>query len=424
MSPPATSESRSPSYRVDELVRDGRRSDEAVAESGEAGEPLLEEEWSALESASEALFTAMRAHVPENESMRFDPRLGKAVDVPRKRLSAALEKIGAAAKDSEVAERVSLSRRALEIQSDLLFLFRASEPGFVFHAERRNRGTFVRATPVDVGRELVQRLYANVDTAILTSATLSAGGSFRFLEQRLGLRDVEGNAVVDVREVSVPAPFKYQEQAILYLPRHLPDSQDPMFATAAAEEIERLCEVSGGRAFVLCTSLRQMQELHRQLRDRLPYQVLLQGEMPKLLLLERFRERASVLFASHSFWEGVDVPGDALSLVIIDKLPFANPRDPLVSARIDLLKSQEIEPFGAYQVPSAALALRQGVGRLIRTRTDRGIVAILDRRIVMRSYGKTILDSLPPARRTSDFAEVVRGWAAITAPGPATVAAS
>jgi ATP-dependent DNA helicase DinG len=215
--------------------------------------------------------------------------------------------------------------------------------------------------------------------------------------------------VTSVRTLTVPSPFDFPRQAALYLPTHLPDPTAPGFIEAASEEIVRLCEVTGGRAFVLFTSLRNMERAYLLTQGRLPYQVLIQGERPKQQLLEAFREQPSVLFAAHSFWEGVDVPGDALSLVIIDRLPFASPGDPVVAARIRQLEARGEEAFGGYQLPQAALALRQGFGRLIRTRADRGIVAMLDRRIVTKSYGRAFLKSLPPARRIDKLDEL-EGW--------------
>jgi len=178
----------------------------------------------------------------------------------------------------------------------------------------------------------------------------------------------------------------------------MPDPQDDRFADAVADELRRLLPITGGRAFALFTSLRNMRRVHELLAPELPWQVLLQGERPKAQLLKAFRDRPSVLFASQSFWEGVDVQGDALSLVVIDKLPFASPGEPLVQARIEQLRAAGEDPFSAFQVPEAALALKQGFGRLIRSAQDRGIVALLDPRIAGRGYGRRFLSSLPRCR--------------------------
>jgi ATP-dependent DNA helicase DinG len=196
----------------------------------------------------------------------------------------------------------------------------------------------------------------------------------------------------------LPSPFDYEKHAALYLPKSMPDPQDPSFPGAVAEELRQLLKITAGRAFVLFTSLKNMRAVHALLADELQWQVLLQGEQPKQQLLRRFRERPSVLFASQSFWEGVDVPGDALSLVVIDKLPFASPGEPITAARIDRLRAAGGDPFFSYQVPQAALALKQGFGRLIRTATDRGIVAVLDGRVTRKGYGRLFIETLPRCR--------------------------
>ncbi|HVI21970.1 MAG TPA: ATP-dependent DNA helicase, partial [Myxococcales bacterium] len=195
-----------------------------------------------------------------------------------------------------------------------------------------------------------------------------------------------------------PSPFDYRQNAALYVPRTMPDPLEDGFVEAVAAQLRALVEVTSGRAFVLFTSLRNMHRVHELVAKDLPYQVLLQGDRPKAQLLRSFREKPSVLFASQSFWEGVDVPGDALSLVVIDKLPFASPQEPLVQARIERLRARGEDPFGTFQVPQAALALKQGFGRLIRHAKDRGIVAILDSRLSRRGYGRRFIESLPPAR--------------------------
>jgi ATP-dependent DNA helicase DinG len=212
-----------------------------------------------------------------------------------------------------------------------------------------------------------------------------------------------------VEEARFDGPFDYTRQAALVAPEGLPEPNAPGFIDGAAQAIRDLTAITGGRAFVLCTSIRNMRALHAALRD-LPYQVLIQGERPKTRLLQAFRDEPSVLFATQSFWEGVDVPGDALSLVVIDRLPFAPPNDPVVAARVKALELDGRNGFGELQVPAAALALRQGFGRLIRTRDDRGIVAVLDRRLVTRSYGRAFLATLPrsPLFRTVEDAR--RWW--------------
>ncbi|MBU8899652.1 ATP-dependent DNA helicase [Corallococcus sp. H22C18031201] len=331
-------------------------------------------------------------------------KLSGAMEQVREGL-AALASFAAGEREPELA---AIHRRGEEMVEQLSFLEKAESADHVYWAESRGRGVFLRASPIDVAKELRERLYGAVDTVVFTSATLAADSRFDFFASRMGMYDDEGQPVARVRTLSVPSPFDFPRQSALYLPTHLPDPSAPGFIEAASEEILELCQVTGGRAFVLFTSLRNMVRAYELVAGRLMVPALLQGERPKAQLLESFRSTPSVLFAAHSFWEGVDVPGDALSLVIIDRLPFASPGDPLVAARIRQLEARGEEPFEQYQLPQAALALRQGFGRLIRTQADRGIVAMLDRRIVTKGYGRVFLSSLPPAHRLDDVTELNR----------------
>ncbi|MFZ5472225.1 MAG: ATP-dependent DNA helicase [Myxococcota bacterium] len=330
----------------------------------------------------------------------FD-KLSRVVEELQENLAA----LGALSAQEDEPALHSVRRRAEEISSELDFITRADSLDHVYWAETRGRGLFFRAAPIEVAEELRRRLYGAVDTAVFTSATLTAQGRFDFFAQRMGLFDV-GEAPLPVQKVAVASPFDYGKQAALYLPAALPEPNQPGFTEAVAEEVAQLVEVTQGRAFVLFTSLRQMESVHALLSHRLAYPVLLQGERPKSALLEAFKAQPSVLFASHSFWEGVDVPGEALSLVVIDRLPFASPADPLVAARIDQLRERGEEPFSSYQLPQATIALRQGFGRLIRSKRDRGIVALLDRRVSTKAYGRAFLTSLPKTRRFADVSEL------------------
>ncbi|RKH07350.1 ATP-dependent DNA helicase [Corallococcus praedator] len=341
-------------------------------------------------------------------------KLSGALEQVREGLSA-LASFSGSEREAELA---AIHRRAEEMVEQLTFLEKAESSEHVYWAEARGKGIFLRANPIDVAKELRDRLYGALDTVVFTSATLAADGRFDFFAKRMGMYDEEGQPVTRVRTLAVPSPFDFPRQSALYLPTHLPDPSAPGFIEAAAEEIIQLCEVTGGRAFVLFTSLRNMVRAYELTATRLPYQALLQGERPKAQLLESFRQTPSVLFAAHSFWEGVDVPGDALSLVIIDRLPFASPGDPLVAARIRQIEARGEEPFDQYQLPQAALALRQGFGRLIRTQADRGIVAMLDRRIVTKGYGRVFLSSLPPAKRMEDTTELSRWFNGPVRPVP------
>jgi len=281
----------------------------------------------------------------------------------------------------------------------LRFLLESRERNFVFWYERRNRGVFLQATPIDVSSILRERLFDCYDTIVLTSATLAVAGQFDYLKARLGIRNAQ--------EKVLPHSFDYAQQALLYTPEHLPDIRSPAFVPRAAEEIVQLLEASQGRAFVLFTSHTQMNEIHRRVVQLSMFPLLLQGTAPKTVLLERFRRQENaVLFATASFWQGVDVQGPQLSCVIIDRLPFAVPTDPVVAARIRALTEEGRNAFVEYQIPEAIIALKQGFGRLIRARTDYGILAILDNRILRKQYGKLFFDSLPPYRVTSELAVV------------------
>ena len=298
-------------------------------------------------------------------------------------------------------EVVSVARRASEMRRELAFLIESEEKSHVYWYERRGRGIFLAATPIDVSEILRERRFEQFDTVVLTSATLAVAGRFDYLKQRLG--------VLPAAESVLPQEFDYPTQAILYIPRALPDVRNPSFGASAAAEITRLLEISQGRAFCLFTSNAQMRDLHERVSRLVKFPLLLQGTAPRSVLLDRFRTTPhAVLFATASFWQGVDVPGAQLSCVIVDRLPFAVPSDPVVAARVRVLQEDGRNPFAEYQVPEAVLALKQGFGRLIRSKTDRGVLAILDNRIQRMQYGKIFIESLPAYATTQDLAEVAR----------------
>jgi ATP-dependent DNA helicase DinG len=298
-------------------------------------------------------------------------------------------------------EVVTLARRAADMRRELEFLLESEEKSYVYWYERRGKGVFLAATPIDVSQILREKLFNQFDTVVLTSATLAVGGRFDYLKQRLGIQPA--------KEEVLPQEFDFREQALLYIPRTMPDVRDAKFAASAAEEITQMLEISEGRAFCLFTSYAQMRDVHARVSARVKFPLLLQGTSPRTILLDRFRSTPNaVLFATSSFWQGVDVPGAQLSCVIIDKLPFAVPSDPIVAARVKALQEDGRNAFAEYQVPEAVLALKQGFGRLIRSKTDRGILAILDNRIQRMQYGRIFLESLPPYKTTQDLAEVAR----------------
>ncbi|MEJ7623221.1 MAG: ATP-dependent DNA helicase [Pyrinomonadaceae bacterium] len=301
----------------------------------------------------------------------------------------------------KIPEAESVVRRIRQTRFDLAFIVGHADGNFVYWLERRGRGVFLQASPVDVSELLNEKLFDKVDTVVLTSATLSANGSFNFIRNRLGLSAGKTHSLV------APSSFDYENQAVIYLPLGMPDPRTPEFTQMAAAEIVRILNATDGRAFVLCTSNSSMTALYELVSSRVGYTCLLQGTMAKTGLLEKFRETPNaVLFATSSFWQGVDVRGANLSCVIIDKLPFAVPSDPIVAARSKFIDDNGGRSFFEYSVPQAVITLKQGVGRLIRSNTDRGVIAILDPRIRTKAYGRDFLASLPRMRITGDLSTV------------------
>jgi ATP-dependent DNA helicase DinG len=329
------------------------------------------------------------------------------------RLAGELE--GLAQKPEEVFNFI---RRAQELQVQLEFAMESEDRNTVFWIERRgsrggnsarSRGAekaketfqgrqnvFLQATPIDVGPILRECLWSKLDCAVLTSATLAVGGGFEYIRHRLGFDHA--------RESVLPSHFDYQSQALFYVPPDLPDVRTPDFAAKAAERIRSLLEISRGRAFVLFTSYAQMNDVYQRLLGDLDYPMLRQGDAPKSALLEEFRLTPNaVLFATSSFWQGVDVQGEQLSCVIIDRLPFAVPSDPVVAARVKAIDSDGGNAFFQYQVPAAVITLKQGFGRLIRSLHDRGLLVLLDNRILKKQYGRVFIESLPNYKKTTDL---------------------
>ncbi|WP_437491260.1 ATP-dependent DNA helicase [Sorangium sp. So ce1014] len=428
--------------RVDSMLRDA---DRAFITSGLADRILGRGEGTAITAivreSADALFDRLAAlGGAAGSGDRGDSRVPLARDAwsgellgAYHRLDNHLEALAGYASANASSEAVQLvGNRAAQLRDDAA---RIVDPATnqVTWVEVRGRAVSFGASPVDLGHMLREHVFARIGAVVLTSATLTTGGSagsgFRFLRSRMGL---DAEVPVPVDELTVPSPFDYPNAALLYTPRDLPEATDAAFVERGADRIAELIGITGGGAFVLCTSVRAMNALAAALRVRLaraaaearagggaPRQqapLLVQGDAPKGALLRRFRaERHAVLVATMSFWEGVDVPGEALRLVIIEKLPFAVPTDPVVAARCAAIEQGGGNPFIAYSVPQAAITLKQGFGRLIRARTDRGIVAILDRRVRTRGYGRVLLDSLPDARRTERIEDVRAFWAAATA---------
>ena len=387
------------STRVEVLARDAMRALGEAHASGDAGHLVR-----AVLDTGAAFFQTLPRHTGAESGRVPLPKelFSGELEARMHAFDSALEALAAYAqrhvRESEAVAQIA--RRAMQIRDDVALVAEGGRGRRVTFSEVRGRRASIGASPVDVSDLLREELFYRTRSVVLTSATLSTNGTFDFVKRRLGI-DFE------VDEEILESPFDFDAQAALYVASHLPDPRDPAYLGAAAQEVFELVDVTGGGAFVLCTSFRVMHELARRCAPSLPGPVLVQGSAPKNALLARFRAAESaVLFATTSFWEGVDVPGDALRLVIIDKLPFDVPTDPLVAARCARLEEAGEAPFMKYLVPSAALALKQGFGRLIRTRRDHGIVAILDNRIRKKGYGRVFLASLPPARRCETLDEV------------------
>jgi len=344
----------------------------------------------------------LRSEEPEEESQVNNLRHNdpfNALDNALYRLETTLAILKDPPPDAE-----NILRRTRELRFSLNFVVKADDQKFVYWLERRGRGVFLRASPIDVSGLLQDRLFEKVPTVILTSATLSSAGNFRFIRERLGLDEGE--------EMFAESIFDFENQAVLYLPPSMPDPRSPQWGRAAADEVIKIVNATDGRAFVLSTSNAGMNELYDRVASQIDYPCFLQGSASKGALLKKFRETPNaVLFATASFWQGVDVRGDQLSCVIIDKLPFAVPTDPVVAARQKHIEEMGGSSFYEYSVPQAIISLKQGLGRLIRSTSDRGVLAVLDPRLRTKMYGKQFLKSLPPCRVTSKIEDLAAVFA-------------
>jgi len=419
--------------RFDELARDV----ETMLRAKHASTPGIESATATLRDRARLFFAALPASAGTDSGlgrMAFEPAqrtefLEEDGDIytgalhALTRLDAELERL------RDVDESAGLRKRTTDIATHLKFLLESRDPNTVFWIERRaaggvrslaqkGRSSFaqpahhvsLQATPIDVSQLLAGALFEQYSSVVLTSATLTvatgAGGSgFEHISRRLGL--------TLARELVVPSHFNYPQQALLYLPPNMPDPREPEFFVQAAERTRRVLEITRGRAFCLFTSYAQMRAMHERLSAELPYPLLLQGTAPRNVLLDEFRDTPNaVLFGTSSFWQGVDVQGEQLSCVIIDRLPFAVPSDPVVKARMDAISNAGGNAFFDYQVPSAVITLKQGFGRLVRSLQDRGVLMLLDPRIQRQRYGRIFLDSLPPYRLTHSITDVEAFFAA------------
>jgi ATP-dependent DNA helicase DinG len=412
--------------RFDELARDV----ETMLRAKQASTSAIENATATLRDRARMFFAALPVGTELNAGlgrMPFEQRadfLEESGDTYTGALNALARLEGELERLKDVDEAPGLRKRTADIATHLKFLLESQDPNTVFWIERRTAGgvrnlargvghashhTHLQATPIDVSQLLAAALFEEYSSVVLTSATLtvasggtSSGNSvsgFEHISKRLGL--------AMARELVVPSHFDYPRQALLYLPPGMPDPREPEFFAQAAERTRRVLEISRGRAFCLFTSYAQMRAMHERLSAELPYPLLLQGTAPRNILLEEFRDTpGAVLFGTSSFWQGVDVQGEQLSCVIIDKLPFAVPSDPVVKARMDAITAAGGNAFFDYQVPSAVITLKQGFGRLVRSLKDRGVLMLLDPRIQRQRYGRIFLDSLPPYRITQSIEDV------------------
>jgi ATP-dependent DNA helicase DinG len=310
-------------------------------------------------------------------------------------------------------DRDALLRRVRSFLEDFGAVLEADPSAAVAWAERRGGAVALHRTPIEVSPILSDSLWSDPMPVLLTSATLSISGDLGYFRERVGLDRVEP------REIIVDNEFDFAERTLFYVPRGLPAPSDPAFPSAASAETRELLDCSGGGALVLCTSYRLLSALEEALRGEVPYTLYVQGDAPRSQLLREFREGVdTVLIGTGTFWEGVDVPGASLRCVIIDKLPFAPPSDPVTSARIRALRDRGVDPFSSYQLPEAVLALRQGVGRLLRRGDDYGVVALLDDRVASRGYGELFRANLPPMKWTRDRSDVAAFFRRFRGAGP------
>ena len=379
--------------QVTDLCRD---TDDALAADSAAHQkmsPLV----ATLQQQAAALFHALECAPNERRALDVTPHAAAA-----EALAETFDKLARGMTDSESPAQQSAADRARRLAAQLRFVLMPSAGEKDIYArmlEERARTRAVRALPLSVAEALSTTLFADAGATILTSATLSVAGSFDIVRERLG--------VTTAQELVVNSPFSFAEQALLFVPNDFPEPADLRFTHALSDLLVELCLASQGGAFLLFTSLRMMRLQAAALKSRLPFTQLVQGDAPKAALLERFvQDGSAVLFASQSFWEGVDVPGRALRLVCIDKLPFGSPGDPLLAARLEQAERDGKRGFELYQLPDAILSLRQGFGRLIRTTTDNGVVALCDVRLRRKGYGRKFFRALPPAPLTEDIARV------------------
>ena len=377
-------------HKLEKLASDGIRAIEHDLKESPDTATTMEQAIALVNQHATHFFGAIRTHLPTPDRTRITPALltpilehGRQCSSSLRALETILRLVNEPSEDLR-----SLGRRAGELCTQIDFILDANDDRFVYFLERRGPGVFLRASPVDVSSIIQEFLLHQMRATVLTSATLAVDGSFEYQRSRLGIHDAI--------ELRLSPEFDYADQTVLYLPKQMPEPKAPDFVEASADRICKLLEVTQGRAFVLFTSYANMHEVHKLIEPTVPFPLLTQGTAPRSVLLRNFRVTPNaVLLATSSFWQGVDVAGDTLSCVIIDKLPFLYPGDPITSARLELIAQRGGNPFHEYQVPLAVLSLLQGFGRLIRHRQDYGVLSILDPRVLTKAYGNRFLASLP-----------------------------
>jgi ATP-dependent DNA helicase DinG len=407
-------------WRVEELARDVERLVAAGAIEQQSARDEIAKAIDGLRDSAQAFFTELAFAHRDNGRAKSEERVRATAESLGQTYDSAVNLTGAldivesilallrrptfddqgddeAPKNAEDA--ATLTRRAGQLREELRFLLRGTDEAYVYFVEFRGRGVFLRASPIDVSTIVRDLLLDRMQTTVLTSATLTVDGGFDYLRARLGIGEAD--------EIRLASEFDFRQQALLYLPPRMPDPRSENFAVAAGREVIEILKRTRGRAFVLFTSYAMMRSVQAMAEMALHYPIFAQGTAPRSQLLNQFRATPhAVLFATSSFWQGVDVVGEALSCVIVDKIPFASPGDPITAARIEQIPARGGDPFAEYQVPLAILALQQGLGRLIRHRRDRGILAVLDPRLRTMGYGRRFVASLPPAPIVHDLASI------------------